>query len=63
MEIQSLYVAINIFRGLFKDVEKTFPVPAGDEYGLEVKVCMSFCTITITQQTERITFSFENMTC
>ena len=37
MEIQSLYVAINIFRGLFKDVEKTFPVPAGDEYGLKVE--------------------------
>ena len=31
------YIAINRFRGLFKDVEKTFPVPAGDEYGLKVE--------------------------
>ena len=60
-EIFNKFSAINIFWGLFKDVEKTFPVPAGDEYGLEVKVCMSFCTITITQQTACITFSFENM--
>ncbi len=37
-EIFNKFTAINIFWGLFKDVEKTFPVPAGDEYGLEVKV-------------------------
>ena len=60
-EIFNKFSAINIFWGLFKDVEKTFPVPAGDEYGLEVKVCMSFCTIIITQQTACILF--ENMTC
>ena len=33
----NIYMAINIFRGLLKDVEKTFPVPAGEKYEFGVE--------------------------